>query len=55
MLVWVGLNQLAQDAKTNVYRIKKGLLDNYMREPIAPANYLNAPCVSPARNKQITL
>ncbi len=31
MLVWVRLNQIAQDAHTNVYQIKQGLLSNYMR------------------------
>lgn len=31
MLVWVRLNQLAQDAHTNVYQIKQDLLSNYMR------------------------
>lgn len=31
MLVWVRLNQLAQDAHTNVYQVKQGLLSNYMR------------------------
>jgi hypothetical protein len=31
MLVWVRLNQFAQDAQTNVYQIKQGLLRDYMR------------------------
>lgn len=34
MLVWVRLNQLAQRTQKNVYQIKQGLLDNYMREQL---------------------
>jgi len=30
MLVWVRLNQIAQDTQTNVYHIKQGLLRKYM-------------------------
>jgi hypothetical protein len=44
MLVWVRLTQLAQQTRTNVYQLKLGLLDSYMREqlrhpsiPIIPA------------------
>jgi len=34
MLVWVRFNQIAQETQTNVYQIKQGLLDNYMREQL---------------------
>ena len=34
MLVWVRLNQIAQDAQTTIYQIKQGLLDTYMREQL---------------------
>ena len=34
MLVWVRLNQLAQDTQTNVYQIKQGLLSDFMREQL---------------------
>jgi hypothetical protein len=34
MLVWVRFTQLAQETQTNVYQIKQGLLDNYMREQL---------------------
>jgi hypothetical protein len=34
MLVWVRLNQLAQQTRTNVYQIKQGLLDSYMRQQL---------------------
>jgi hypothetical protein len=30
MLVWVRLNQLAQQTQTNVYQLKQGLLDSYV-------------------------
>ena len=30
MLVWVRLNQLAQDTGTTIYQLKHGLLDDYM-------------------------
>ena len=31
MLVWVRLNQLAQDTDTTIYQLKQGLLSDYMR------------------------
>ena len=34
MLVWVRLNELAQEAQTNIYQLKQGLLTNYMREQL---------------------
>lgn len=34
MLVWVRLNQLAQQTQKNVYQLKQGLLDSYMREQL---------------------
>lgn len=34
MLVWIRLNQLAQQTQKNVYQIKQGLLDSYMREQL---------------------
>lgn len=34
MLVWVRLNQIAQNAQTNVYHIKQGLLRDYMRDQL---------------------
>ncbi len=34
MLVWVRLNQLAQQTRKNVYQLKQGLLDSYMREQL---------------------
>jgi len=34
MLVWVRLNQIAQQTQKNVYQIKQGLLDDYMREQL---------------------
>jgi hypothetical protein len=34
LLVWVRLNQIAQQTQKNVYQIKQGLLDSYMREQL---------------------
>jgi Transposase DDE domain len=34
MLVWVRLNEVAQEAQTNIYQLKQGLLSNYMREQL---------------------
>ncbi len=34
MLVWVRLNQLAQETDTTIYQIKQGLLSNYMRQQL---------------------
>ena len=34
MLVWVRLNELAQEAQSNIYQLKQGLLSNYMREQL---------------------
>ena len=34
MLVWVRLNQVAQHAKTNIYRLKQDLLEDYMRQQL---------------------
>jgi hypothetical protein len=34
MLVWVRLNQLAQEAQTTIYQIKQGLLRDYMRQQL---------------------
>lgn len=34
MLVWVRLNNLAQRTQTNVYQLKQGLLDGYMRQQL---------------------
>ena len=34
MLVWVRLTQLAQSAQSNVYQLKQGLLDDYMRQQL---------------------
>ncbi len=34
MLVWLRLNQFAQDARSTVYQIKQGLLSSYMREQL---------------------
>lgn len=34
MLVWVRLNQIAQQTQKNVYQIKQGLLDRYMCEQL---------------------
>lgn len=34
MLVWVRFNQIAQNSQTNVYRIKQGLLRDYMRDQL---------------------
>jgi len=34
MLVWVRLNSLAQKTQTNIYQLKQGLLDNYMRQQL---------------------
>jgi hypothetical protein len=34
MLVWVRLNQVAQEAHASVYQIKQGLLSNYMRDQL---------------------
>lgn len=34
MLVWVRLNQLAQDMSTTIYQLKQGLLDDYMRQQL---------------------
>jgi hypothetical protein len=34
MFVWVRLNQIAQQTQNNVYQIKQGLLDSYMREQL---------------------
>jgi len=34
MLVWVRLNKLAQEAQTNIYQLKQGLLSSYMRDQL---------------------
>lgn len=34
MLVWVRFNTLAQEMKTNIYQLKQGLLDGYMRQQL---------------------
>ena len=34
MLVWIRLNHLTQDTVTNIYQLKQGLLDSYMREQL---------------------
>lgn len=34
LLVWVRLNSLAQQLNSNIYRIKHGLLDDYMRQQL---------------------
>lgn len=34
MLVWLRLNQLAQDMSTTIYQLKQGLLDDYMRQQL---------------------
>lgn len=34
MLVWVRLNQLAQQAQTTIYQLKQGLLSSYMRDQL---------------------
>lgn len=34
MLVWVRLNELAQEAQTTVYQLKQGLLSSYMRDQL---------------------
>ena len=39
MLVWVRLNQLAQEFQTNVYQIKQGLLSDYMRQQLKNPTY----------------
>ena len=35
MLVWVRLNQIAQDTHTTIYQMKQNLLGNYMRNQLA--------------------
>lgn len=35
LLVWVRLNKLAQQTRTNVYPIKHGLLDSFMRHQLS--------------------
>lgn len=34
MLVWVRLNELAQEAQTTIYQLKQGLLSSYMRDQL---------------------
>lgn len=34
MLVWVRLNQLAQQAQTTIYQLKQGLLSSYIRDQL---------------------
>ncbi|MFP4439663.1 MAG: transposase [Chloroflexaceae bacterium] len=34
MLVWVRLNERAQEAQTTIYQLKQGLLSNYMRDQL---------------------
>lgn len=34
MLVWVHLNELAQEAQTTIYQLKQGLLSSYMRDQL---------------------
>ncbi len=34
MLVWVRLNQVAQQTRTTIYQLKQGLLDSYMRQQL---------------------
>jgi len=34
MLVWVRLNQLAQETHSTIYQLKQGLLDDYMRQQL---------------------
>jgi len=43
MLVWVRLNQIAQNAQTNVYHIKQGLLRDYMRDQLRNPSILMLP------------
>ena len=34
MLVWLRLNQVAQDTKSTIYQLKQGLLDDYMKSQL---------------------
>lgn len=34
MMVWIRFNQLAQQTKKNIYQLKRGLLDEYMRQQL---------------------
>lgn len=39
MLVWVRLNHFAQELQTNVYQLKAGLLEDYMRQQLKTPTY----------------